>query len=395
MKNKQRVLIVHNYYKIPGGEDTVVMNEKKLLEKHGHTVLLYTRSNREMDQFSLLQKCLLPVTSVFSFKTYKEIRRLIRENKIDIVHVHNTLNLISPAVYYAALSMKVPVVQTLHNFRMLCPAATFLRDGKVCEECVQAGLGRAVKYGCYRNSRVQTLVSAAILKIHRMSGIYRKNNYICLTEFNKDKLLQMNRNGRQYIDPEKVFVKPNFVEIKALTKAAEKKNQYLYVGRLEQLKGIKVLLQAWKAFSDKKLLLCGSGPEEEWVHKFVHENQMNQVEILGQQSHEQVMKLMRESKALILPTLCYEGQPMSITESYAVGTPVIASNIGNAGNMIVQGITGETYKPDDAASLQKTVELFETEEYSAENIKKLYLEKYSPDENYRKLKRIYDMAKNY
>ena len=170
MEHKQRVLIVHNYYKLPGGEDMVVENEKCLLEEHGHFVDLYSRSNKEIDHFSVIQKLLFPFTILFSLRTYRDVKQLIRENDIDIVHVHNTLSLISPSVYYAAFACKKPVIQTVHNFRLLCPAATFLRDEKICEECINKGLKCAVRYGCYRGSKIQSFMSAAILKLHRSLG---------------------------------------------------------------------------------------------------------------------------------------------------------------------------------------------------------------------------------
>ena len=186
---KQNILIVHNYYQIPGGEDTVVANEKKMLEKHCHKVILYSRNNAELKQMSKLQKVFLPITTVFNPRTYRDIKKLIRDEKIEIVHVHNTLNLVSPAVYYAARRMKVPVVQTIHNFRLLCPGATFYRDGHICEDCVEYGLKCAVKHRCYRGSKIQTLACVLSTAFHRMTGIYGKINYICLTDFNKQKLL--------------------------------------------------------------------------------------------------------------------------------------------------------------------------------------------------------------
>lgn len=208
---KQKVLIVHNYYQIPGGEDTVVANEQKLLEDHGHHVVLYSRNNSELKTMSKLKKLCLPFTTVFNPRTYKEIKKIIRDQHIDIVHVHNTLNLISPSAYYAAFSCKVPVVQTVHNFRLLCPGATFYRDGHICEDCVEHGLKCALKHRCYRNSKAQTLMCVINTKIHRLIGTYKKLNYICLTDFNKEKLLQLNRSGKkQIIDPDKVYVKPNF-----------------------------------------------------------------------------------------------------------------------------------------------------------------------------------------
>ena len=320
MKYKQRVLLVHNYYKLPGGEDMVVENEKKLLETYGHTVFIYSRFNKEMETFSAVEKLLLPFTSLFSLRTYREVKRMIQEKDIDIVHVHNTLNLISPSVYYAAWACGKPVVQTVHNFRLLCPGAIFLRDGKVCEKCIEDGLRCAVRYGCYRNSKAQSFMSAAILKLHRFLGTYGRLFYICLTDFNKEKLLLLNQHGKTYIREERIFVKPNFVQLPVL-EAVRKKEQYLYVGRLENLKGIWILLEAWKEFPDRRLLICGSGPEEENIRAYLKKHNIRGVKLMGQLPHEEILRLLAESKGLILPTMCYEGQPMVILESYAAGTP--------------------------------------------------------------------------
>lgn len=184
---KKRILMVHNFYQIGGGEHTVFENEVKLLRDHGHTVILYTRSNDEL-KTSRLKMLLMPLTTIWSLRTYFEVRSLIRKENIQVVHCQNTFPLVSPSVYYAARSLKVPVVQTIHNFRLLCPCGTFYREGKICEACAACGSFRpALKHRCYRNSRVQTAVVAAMLKVHRALGTYRKINYIFLTEFNKSK----------------------------------------------------------------------------------------------------------------------------------------------------------------------------------------------------------------
>ena len=182
---KYRILQIHNFYQIPGGEDVVVRNEKKLLEEHGHEVFTYYRSNKELNEGNKLKKLFIPFTAVYSLKTCREVKKIIRENKIDIVHVHNTLMMVSPSVFYAAFQCKVPVVQTLHNFRMLCPAGSFFRNNVICEECVDGGLKCAIRHKCYRGSKIQTMVSSAILWIHRFLGTYYRVNFICLTEFNK------------------------------------------------------------------------------------------------------------------------------------------------------------------------------------------------------------------
>lgn len=385
-ERKQRVLIVHNYYQIPGGEDTVVANEKKLLEEHGHEVLLYTRHNSEMKTMSKVQKLLLPFSTIFNWNSYREIKRIIKTEKIDIAHVHNTLNMISPSVYYAALHCRVPVVQTIHNFRLLCPAATFYRDGHICEECLKKGLGCAVKHRCYRNSKIQTLACVISLRIHRLLGIYGKLNYICLTDFNKEKLLHLKQ-----IKESKVYVKPNFVkEAENIVPYKERKNQFIYVGRLEEIKGTRLLLESWKLLGEAAptLLVCGRGPMEEWAKEFVAKHQLTKVKLLGYVDNHQVKRMIGESKALILPTQVYEGFPMTIVEAYAVGTPVIAPDMGNAGNLVIPEVTGMHFDYRSAASLADTIRSFK--EFDSAQIHDIYEENFSAEKNYDNLKKIYD-----
>lgn len=401
---KQKILIVHNYYQIPGGEDTVVANEKKLLEDHGHEVVLYTRHNSELKGFSKVQKLLLPFSTVFSGQTYKEVKTLIKKEKINVVHVHNTLNLVSPSVYYAAFHCKVPVVQTIHNFRLLCPGATFYRDGKICEDCVSKGLGCAVKHRCYRGSRLQTFACVISTGLHRLLGIYGKLNYICLTDFNKTKLLQLKQ-----VKPQKVFVKPNFVETsKKVIPYEERKNQFVYAGRLDQLKGVDILLKAWELFekemlysdvqsgAEKKslsgyeeehLVICGTGPMEEWCREFVEKHQLKNVELKGFVENKTVKQIIGESKAIILPTQWYEGFPMTIVESYSVGTPVIASNLGNAGSLVEEGKSGLKFQADSPEAL---CEILKKANHAFTGLDEAFINKYSEESNYEQLRKIYE-----
>lgn len=380
---KQNILIVHNYYQIPGGEDTVVANEKKMLEKHGHKVILYSRNNAELKQMSKFQKLFLPITTVFNPRTYKEIKRLIKSENIEIVHVHNTLNLISPAVYYAARVMKVPVVQTVHNFRLQCPGATFYRDGHICEDCVEHGLRCAVKHSCYRGSRIQTLACVISTWFHRMTGIYGKINYICLTEFNKSKLLELKQ-----IKPEKVYVKPNFVESKSSFIPEEsRENQFVFAGRLDKLKGIDILFESWKRMGDTapKLVVCGMGPMKEWCENFIKENNVN-IEMPGIVPNNEVLSYMAHSKALVLPTQWYEGFPMSIVEAFSVGTPVLCSNIGNAGSIVEEGYNGYKFEPDSVNEIDQAVKRCHG---LCDQTWAVYQEKYAEEKNYEKLMDIY------
>lgn len=388
MDEKPKVLMVHNYYQIPGGEDTVVANEKKLLEDHGHKTVLYTRHNSELKTLSIWQKIFLPFSTVFNIRTYKEVKKIIKEEQIDLVHVHNTLNLISPSVYYAAFSCHVPVVQTVHNFRLLCPGATFYRDGHPCEDCVNDGLMCAVRHKCYRDSTIQTLACVIGTKIHRILGTYQKLNYICLTEFNKDKLLQLKQ-----IQEKQIFVKPNFVEnAERIIPYKERKNQFVYVGRLEKIKGIEVLLKAWKFLGGEapELFLCGSGPLEAWARDYIQENHLSKVILLGFVPNEKVRQIIGESKALILPTQVYEGFPMTILEAYSVGTPVIGSDLGNTGALIKDKINGIRFKPQSEKDLVKAIKELDIEENT---VLDFYKSHYSMESNYEKLQSIYQLAK--
>nr|WP_296959524.1 glycosyltransferase family 4 protein [uncultured Mediterraneibacter sp.] len=380
---KQKILIVHNYYQIPGGEDTVVANEKEMLEEHGHDVTLYSRNNSELKTMGKFQKSLLPFSTIFNLRTYREIKKIIKEKKIDIVHVHNTLNLISPSVYYAARAMKIPVVQTIHNFRLLCPGATFYRDGHICEDCVQHGLKCAVKHSCYRGSKIQTLACVISTQIHRMTGIYGKINYICLTEFNKRKLLELKQ-----IKEEQVFVKPNFVEsIGEFVPEEKRKDQFIFAGRLDKLKGIDLLLKAWKQMGENapKLIVCGTGPMEEWCKEYVTENGLN-VELRGFVPNEETRKLIAYSRGLILPTQWYEGFPMSIVEAFSVGTPVICSDLGNAGSIVSEGITGRKFEVNSSYDLIGAVNRCKGLVRITLND---YIDKYTEETNYKIIRNIY------
>ena len=382
---KKKILLVHNYYQIPGGEDTVVANEKRLLEEHGHKVVLYTRHNSELNDYSKMQKLLLPFSTIFNLRTYREVRELIEREQIEILHVHNTLNLVSPSVYYAGVRKRIPVIQTVHNFRLLCPGATFYREGKVCEDCVKKGMLCAVKHGCYRGSKTQTLACVISTKIHRLLGIYGKINYICLTQFNKEKLLQLTQ-----IKENQVFIKPNFVFTKEINSDSERfQRQFVYVGRLEEIKGISILMEAWKKLGKEapELILCGNGPLESWCRDYVEKNQMQNVHLMGFVPNKEVQDIIAKSTALILPTQVYEGFPMTMVEAYGKGTPVIASDLGNAGNLVIPGVTGKRFSYQSASALADAVRNFES--FDSGRIQQIYQEKYSAEKNYEELQKIY------
>ena len=320
------ILIVHNYYKIPGGEDVVVKNESGLLKEAGHKVILYTRHNEELDDMPFYKKLLLPFSFIYSKKTYRDIEGIIQREAIDIVMVHNTLMLISPSVYYAALKAKIPVIQVVHNYRLICPGATLYRDGHICEDCIQQGLGCAIRHACYRNSRFFTLACVLSARYHRFRKVYEKLFYICLTDFSKNKLLTFSQIKR-----ERVFVKPNFTNYAGPVIPYEERDYFIYAGRLDDLKGIPELLEAWRYMGDDapKLYICGDGPLKEWCEEYIEKHHVSSIVFKGKMEHAKVIGLIGGAKALILLSKWYEGLPMTIIEAFSVGTPVIGSDFGN------------------------------------------------------------------
>ena len=385
-----RILQVHNFYQIPGGEDVVVRNEKRLLEEHGHTVYTYYRSNTELNEKGLLGKLFLPFTAIYSFKTAREVKKLIQENQIDVVHVHNTLTMISPSVFYAAFRCKVPVVQTLHNFRMLCPAGSFFRNNEICEECVDGGLECAVKHKCYRNSKLQSFVSAAVLKVHRILGTYRKVNFICLTEFNRNKLLA----SSHIVDAKKVYIKPNFTFAEGIKTSNEKEQEeyYLFAGRVEALKGIDIAIKAFEKIPDRQLYVAGTGPMMEEMQAYVKEHNITNVRFLGYLQKEEMTERFYHAKAVIMTSQCYEAFAMTIAEAYSYGVPVIAGRVGNMEGMVKEGVTGVKFTYNSAEDLAKKVEEFEHLDRMTlkENAREFYQNRLRPEDNYRKLMEIYE-----
>lgn len=391
-EKRLRILQVHNYYRIAGGEEQVVKNEGNMLKNRGHKVWLYTRESAEISGMNLWEKLSLPLTSFFSIKTYRDVKLMIREKKVNLVHVHNILPFISPSVFYAALTSHVPVVMTVHNFRLLCPGGVFYREGHICEDCVEKGLLCSIKHGCYRNSRIQTLVCAAGIKLHRMLGTYGKLYYICLTEFNKKKLLQLKQ-----IDEKKVFVKANFVNYtEEIKEASHRKNRIIYAGRLEENKGIKVLLRAYKKLANDnsineeevpELVICGEGSLQKQCERYVKKHCLNKVSFAGKVDNDLVRRMMAEAKGIVIPTLWYEGFPVNVAEGYSVRTPVIGPDRGNTGDLIRGNINGLKFEAGNAGALAAAIMACDPQRFSFDLPE---ADEWTEEGNYRKLIKIYE-----
>ncbi|MGN0836691.1 MAG: glycosyltransferase family 4 protein [Akkermansia sp.] len=393
MAEPNTVLLVHNFYRVPGGEDTVFAQERRLLEEAGYRVLCYTRHNDEIAAAPWWRKLLLPAVSVFNPRTYGELRRLILREGVQLVHVHNTLALISPAVYAAAASCGVPVVQTVHNYRLLCPQGTCYRAGSVCEDCLQRGLRAALGRRCYRESRAQTALCVLNLWMQRCCGVYKRLFFICLTEFNRSKLLQL-----PGVRPERVFVRPNTASRLGEPLPPEQRAGFLFAGRLCVLKGLRVLLRAWHLLEQEGdaplLTICGGGELEEECRRYAREHRLQRVVFRGAMPGNELQQLLRQSRALILPTQWYEGFPMVIAEAFAAETPVLCSALGNAGSLVREGETGMRFRHDSPEDLADTVRRFcrIPAAHWEQPVRACYEAHYTPQRSAEQLRAIYRQA---
>jgi glycosyltransferase involved in cell wall biosynthesis len=388
MGQTQRLLLAHNHYQQPGGEDQAFDAEANLLDACGHRVIRYTTHN---DQLKNLGSLRLARIAIWNDAIYREMRELIRAERPDVVHFHNTFPLISPAAYYAAKAESVPVVQTLHNYRLLCPNALFFRDERVCEDC----LGKAVPWpgvlhSCYRGSRAASGVVAAMLTAHRVMGTWSKmvDVYISPSEFTRKKLVQ---GG---LPEEKVAVKPHFVHPKP--KAGEGRGGYaVFVGRLSPEKGLDTLLSAWEYLGGKlRLKVVGDGPLASRVAETTR--RVPKVEWLGRRPPDEILKIMGEAVLVVVPSKVYETFGRVVIEGFAKGTPVVGSKIGAIAELVEHGRTGLHYRAGDPEDLAAQVRWAlahpaELERMRAE-ARGEFEARYTAERNYHRLKEIYQAA---
>ncbi len=379
--NVRSILTAHNYYRQPGGEDQGFIGESALLEGYGHTVVRYADHNNRIGNAGLGTVC----STVWSVSSFYSLKTLARSSSFDVAHFHNTFPLISPAAYYAMKGAGVPVVQTLQNYRLLCPGGTFLRDAVVCEDCLERrSLLPAIIHGCYRESRLATAAVTTMLAVHRAADTWQKmvDVYVAVSEFGRQKFIA---GG---LPADRIVVKPNFVAPDP--GAGEGRGGYaLFVGRLAKEKGIDSLTAAWRTLRNIPLQVAGDGP----LNKT---DRPDGVKWLGSQPRERVMALMQDAQILVFPSTWYECAPMTIVEAFACGLPVIASNLGSIPEFVTHGKTGLLFRPGDAEDLARQVRwaFDHPEELRAmrANARREYEEKYTAERNYKMLIAIYEMA---
>lgn len=340
-----RILVLHNRYQLPGGEDVAVQAETELLGSHGHDVRLLEWNNDGIDGIGA--KLRAAASAIYSRDSRRRIENELEEFCPNVVHIHNFLPLMSPSAYFACSAFGVPVVQTLHNYRLLCPSADFFRRGRVCEDC----LGRSipwpgVAHACYRDSHIGTASVAAMLVTHRTLSTFAQkiSAYIALTEFSRGKFIQ---GG---LPEKRIFVKPNFL----LNDPGRKPSggEYaVFVGRFSEQKGLRTLLAALTALREIPVLLVGDGPLRAEIESQASFGKLPNVRLTGWLPREQVLAAMWNARCLLMPCQSYENFPITVLEAFALGLPVICSRLGAMQEIVQDGLNGLHFEPGNPISL--------------------------------------------
>ena len=359
-------------------------SEVALLREYGHEVHLHTATNDGIQ--GLWQKVATAWQAPYSFKAKKEVSHRIKEIDPDIVHVHNFFPLLTPSIYEACQEAGVPVVQTLHNFRIICPGALLMRGGKVCEDCIQGSPYQAVLHKCYRDSMLGSLAVARMVDVHRRRGTWKNlvDRFLVLTKFARDKFVEAG------FPIGKMVVKPNFAPTRPCPENNEEgRSGALFVGRLSPEKGIDTILDAWKKL-DISLRIIGEGP----LLELIRENSAEFVTVLGQKTTEQVAREMSRAAFLVMPSKWYEGFPMVLVEAFAQGLPAIVSRLGAMAEIVEDGVTGLHFEPGDANDFARKVRW--AREHPGEmyrmgrEARSVYEKNYTSEINYRRLIDIYE-----
>lgn len=382
-----KILIIHNYYRLRGGEDIVFEMEKDMLLKNSHDILIYTKNSSDINLKK--QGLKFMYNFIYNNDTKLELEKIIIDFKPDIAHIHNIFPGISYSVYDVLKKYNIPIVQTLHNYRYFCPNGTFMNNNKVCEMCIDKGIISCIKNKCYKNSIIQSILMSKFTTSFDKYDVKDKvDAFITLTNFGKDKFTQLGMNNN------KIFVKPNFIKNEISNKLYDNRNGFVFVGRLDESKGVMILLNTFKNIKYNKLKIIGEGPLEKQIKEFIKDNKMDNVELKGFLPIEEILNEIRNAKCLIMPSIWYETFGRTIIEAFSCGVPVIASNIGAMKDLIIDDYNGYLFNVGDQIDLYNKINLFiDNEELSiklGKNAYKEYVNKYSEKTNYNMLMDIYE-----
>jgi glycosyltransferase involved in cell wall biosynthesis len=344
-----KILLVFNSYQEPGGEDVVFRKEGHLLKQAGHEVSEYRRDNDEIKGYSKLRRLSLIGQPVWAWDSYRDFGALLRKNRPEIVHVHNTFPLISPSILWVCRREGVPVVHTLHNYRLLCPQANFFRAGKPCQDCIMGSYWQGVAHGCYRNSALSTTPVALMLTVHRegKTWIRMVDQYIAPSAFARNQFVKAGFPASH------ITLKPNFVDPDPGARVGTG-SYALCIGRVSPEKGVETLLRAWRQLPKTYTLrILGEGPLRARLQ--AESEGLTNIKFMGWLPHDQAMEVVKGARFLIFPSELYETFGLGIVEAFACGVPAVVSRLGAMQEIVQEGHTGFLFQPGDADDLARTV----------------------------------------
>jgi glycosyltransferase involved in cell wall biosynthesis len=390
-----KILQVHNRYRssAPSGENRVVDQEGEALAALGHEVMRFGRSSDEIEQWSMAKKVSLPARTIWSRETRRDLTAALREHRPEVVHVHNTFPLLSAAVLYACRDAGVPVVATIHNYRLACANGSFFRHQAVCHDCAHGLPARAVLHGCYRGSHAATVPVALAMGLHRQAWRSLVSAYVFISASQRDLLQGFG------LAPGRVFVRYNLVPRRSTPRVARTPT-VVYAGRLDEVKGVRLLMDGWDCYRRKSgepglnLVIAGGGPLEDEVAAWA--SARPSVEIMGQVSSNQCAELISHARAVLLPSAWEETFGLVAVEAMAVGVPPIAAGHGSFTELITPGVDGVLFSPSDPAALALAIADAERspEQYEAygQQALKTYEQRFDPQRSMEELLGIYRFA---
>jgi glycosyltransferase involved in cell wall biosynthesis len=383
-----RVLMIHNRYQQPGGEDFVFAQERDLLRSYGHEVDTLEFTNDDVE--GLGGKLAAAWGASYNHASARKVREAIVRFRPDVVHVHNWFMVASPAVFDVSHQMGVATVASLHNFRLVCANALLMREGAPCEKCLHLAFPwHGVRHGCYRGSALQSAVVGWATSASRARGTWaRVDRVIALSAFQRETLLR----SALGVTSDQLALKGNFIsDPGARDPAAQRDAGVLFAGRLAPEKGIRVLLEAAALLPSEKFTVVGSGPLESEVQQAT--SALTNVTWHPHLPRPQVLELLRRAQVAVVPSVWYEIFPMAVLEAYASATPVVASDIGSLRELIVEGETGARFTPGSGQHLaQVLAQVLPTANELGRRARAHYLRHHTPDANYPKLAAIYSAA---
>lgn len=382
-----KILIIHNSYYGQGGEDEVVESEKKMLEHYGHEVILYKRSNKEFEEYGFLRKIKFFLKDIFWAKeVYQDLKAIIHRESPDIAHFHNVFFVLTSSAYDVCHEEKIPIVQTLHNYRMMCPIGIFYRNGHICENCLSSGMKSCLIHKCWKDSFFSSFLLVRVVSQFKKRKIFKEkvSGFICPSSFCKEKY------SKYDLPPKKIFVKPNFL-YEDPGGADKSQNYAVYVGALRNHKGVKTLIKAWQMVDKNfSLKIVGDGPLKE---ELILSSKRLSVQFLGQKTLAETIELIKKSSFLVAPSEWQETFLRVIIEAYACGIPVVTSRLSSLVERVEEGETGLLFEPGNPKDLAEKINFLhnnpQIRNQMAQNARKLFQKKYTMEKNYQILMDIY------